>query len=112
MKHAINIYLSFTVCVLFFLPAKMIKAEEFYASSRYQPYQVTQSHADEHEFELSSGQIRSRVEHKLINFILGQSVDQYLEFGADDDVAQKSSKQLKLRLNRHHLFLVYRLRFQ
>lgn len=112
MKFAKHIDLYIVAMGVLFSLGQFARADEFYAYTQHQRQQVTQSHVDAHEFELSAGQIRSRVEHKLVNYLLGKTVDQYLDFGAEDDVALKSSKQLKLRVNRHRLVLVYRLRFQ
>ena len=112
MKYAINIYLLFTASLLFFLPVQLIKAEEFYTTysfEKYQPNNLAQSKTNNFDFELSEGQVKSRVEHSLINYLLGQTVDQYLDFGADDTAARKSTKRIKLRLKRHRLMLLYRV---
>lgn len=112
MKYAINIYLLFTVSFLLWLPAQLIKAEEFYATysfEKYQPNNLAQSKTKSFDFELSEGQVRSRVEHSLINYLLGQTVDQYFDFGEYDEAARKSTKRLKLRLKRHRLMLLYRV---
>lgn len=115
MKYAINIYLllvaSFLLFLLF-LPVQLIKAEEFYTAysfEKFQPDNLAQSKTNNFDFELSEGQVKSRVEHSLINYLLGRTVDQYLDFGADDEVARKSTKRIKLRLKRHRLMLLYRV---
>ena len=112
MKLAKHIYLLYTVSFLLFIPVQLIKADEFYTAFKtikYQSNNLTQSNVKAHEFELSEGQVRSRVEHTLINYLLGKTVDQYIDFGAEDETAKKSTKQLKLRVNKHRLMLVYRL---
>ena len=77
----------------------------------YVDQNLTQKEETVQQFELSSGQIRRRVEHKLINFILGRTVDQYIDLGIDDEAAIKSSKKLRLRVSNHHLILVYQYSF-
>lgn len=112
MKYAINIYLLFTASFLLLLPVQLINAEEFYTAysfEKFQPDNLAQSKTNNFDFELSEGQVKSRVEHSLINYLLGRTVDQYLDFGADDEVARKSTKRIKLRLKRHRLMLLYRV---
>lgn len=112
MKYAINIYLFFTANLLFFLPVQMVKAEDYfnnYSFEKYQTSNLAQSKTNDFDFDLSEGQAKSRVEHSLINYLLGQTVDQYLDFGVDDEAASKSTSRLKLRLKRHRLMLIYRV---
>ena len=112
MKLANNIYLLFTVSFLFLLPVQLIKAEVFYSTyafEKYQPNNLAQSKTHSFDYELSEGQVKSRVEHSLINYLLGKTVDQYLDFGVDDETAKKSTKRIKLRLKRHRLMLLYRV---
>lgn len=74
-------------------------------------HNLTQHHEDWRQFELTAGQARSRVNHTLVNYLLGKTVDQYLDFGAEDNTGRKSSKRLKLRLNHHRAMLVYQHSF-
>ena len=112
MKFAKHINLFIVAMSLFLSSSQVARADEFYSYTQFQRQQITQSHVDVREFELSEGQVRSRVEHKLVNYLLGKTVDQYFDFGADDDVAIRSSKKLKLRVNRHRLFLVFRIQLE
>ena len=72
---------------------------------------MVQNKADWQQLELSEGQTRSKVEHALVNYLLGHTIDQYLELGSNDERSKKSSKKLKLRLNEHHAVLVYQVIF-
>lgn len=102
-----NIFLFFISIYLLLLPLQLVQAESLFSPAK----NMTQDEANQQQLELSRGQIRSRVKHRFINYVLGRTVDQYLDFGVDDEVAQKSSKQFKLRLNEHRLLLVYQSRF-
>ena len=112
MNFARNIYLLFMWICLVFISIQFSKADALYPASNDQPYRLAQSDENDQKFQLTEGQIRSRIEHKLLNYFLGRTVDQYIDFGVDDDVAKKSTKHLKLRVSEHHLFLVYQLRFE
>lgn len=94
--------------LLMLLPFQLIKAESFVMPE----HNMAQREEHIQQFELSSRQIKSRLEHQLVNYWLGRNIDQYFEFGDYDDVAKKSSKRLKLRLNRHRLVLQYRYYFE
>ncbi len=99
----------FTILIfLMLLPLQLIQAEPLFSPGK----NLTQKEENWQQFELSSSQIRSRVEHRLINLLLGHTVDQYLDFAADDGVAKKSTKRLKLRLNEHHIVLLYQRSFE
>lgn len=115
MKIAnINIRIAFLVISLIFLPLLWgagIQASEF-SDSTFQPYNMTQNEADWRRLELSEGQTRSKIKHKLVNYLLGRTVDQYLDLGADDVAAKKSNARLKLSLRRHRIVLMYQYRLQ
>ncbi len=106
-----NIYVLITTFSLTLLPAQVAHAGKFYPDVQSQAFNVTQNIEEGQSFELSEGQIRSRVEHKLVNYLLGNTIDQYLDFGADDDIAKKSSQRLKIRIDEHQLFLIYQRQF-
>lgn len=112
MKFAIkNIYILFATFFLIFLPVQTVYAGKYYSELQSQLFNVTQNIEEAQSFELSAGQIRSRVEHQLVNLLLGNTIDQYLDFGADDDIAKKSSQRLKIRIDEHQLFLIYQRQF-
>lgn len=98
-----NSFALFAALVLLSAVTQQVKARE--------SYRLTQNHEDWRQFELTAGQARSRIEHTLVNYLLGKTVDQYLDFGADDTTSRKSTKRLKLRLNRHRAILVYQHHF-
>lgn len=98
----------FFMLFIMLIPLQLIKAESFYMSEK----NMAQREENLQQFELSSSQIKSRLEHQLVNYWLGRHVDQYLEFGDDDVVAKKSSKRLRLRINRHRLLLFYQHNFE
>ena len=77
----------------------------------FTPYNLTQRHENMREFELTAGQARSKIEHTLVNYLLGKTIDQYLDFGEDDTTSRKSFKRLKLRLNHHRAIFVYQYNF-
>lgn len=74
-------------------------------------HNMVQNKANWQQLELSEGQTRSKVEHALVNYLLGHTIDQYLELGSNDESSKKSPKNLKLRLNEHHIVLVYQFNF-
>ena len=51
--------------------------------------------------------MRSNVENTLVNYLLGQTFDQYLDFGENDSSSRKNFKLLKLRLNHHRAIFTY-----
>lgn len=106
-----NIYVLFAAISSLLLPAQLIQASEYGAGSIYTSHNLTQHHEDWRQFELSAGQARSRVRHTLVNYLLGQTVDQYLDFGADDNTDRRNSKRLKLRLNQHRAIFIYQYNF-
>jgi|LGVE01.1.fsa_nt_gb hypothetical protein len=113
MKFAIkNIYVLFTILFLIVLPVGVLHAGKFYTDIQSQPLNVTQNIEEGKSFELSQGQIKSRVEHKLLNYLLGNTIDKYLDFGPDDDIAKKSSQRLKIRVDKHKLFFIYQRQFE
>lgn len=93
----------------------LLSVEQVQASQsvefHYDYQNMSQRHEDVRQFELSAGQARSKVEHTLVNFLLGQTVDQYLEFGEEDITSRKNFKRLKLRLNNHRAIFVYQYTF-
>ncbi|GMR16159.1 MAG: hypothetical protein BMS9Abin31_0470 [Gammaproteobacteria bacterium] len=93
--------------LLMLMPLQLIKAESFVAPEN----NIAQREESSQQFQLTSRQIRSRLEHQLVNSWLGHNIDQYLEFGDDNAVATKSSKRLRLRVNRHRLVLQYKYYF-
>lgn len=112
MKFAIkNIYILLILWSLFIFPVQAMHEGTFYPDAENQPFNVTQNREEGHLFELSKGQIRSRVEHQLVNLLLGKTIDQYLDFGAEDDVAKKSSQRFKIRVGEHKLFIIYQRQF-
>ncbi len=94
--------------LLMLVPLQLIKAGGFVTPEN----NMTQREEHMQQFELSKKQIRSRLEHQLVNYWLGRNIDQYLEFGDQDDIVKESSKRLKLRLNRHRLILQYKYYFE
>ena len=113
MKFAIrNLYALFAIFSLAIIPVQMTLAGKYYTRAQNQPFNLTQNIEEGQSFELSQGQIKSRIEHKLVNFLLGNAVDQYLDFGPDDDIAQKSSQRLKIRVDEHQLFFIYQRQFK
>jgi len=106
-----NISVLFAAISSLFFPVQPIQASEYGAGAIYTSQNLTQHHEDWRQFELSAGQARSRVRHTLVNYLLGQTVDQYLDFGTDDNTGRKSSKRLKLRVNQHYAIFVYQYNF-
>lgn len=103
-------YILFAAMVL--LPLSIEQVQAGYDTASTHKYQdLTQRHEDMQQFELSARQARSKVEHTLVNYLLGQTIDQYLDFGVDDVTSRKSFKRLKLRLNRHRAILLYQHHF-
>ncbi|MCK4865407.1 MAG: hypothetical protein KAT06_08230 [Gammaproteobacteria bacterium] len=81
MKFAIkNIYVLFIIFFLIVLPVGGLHADEFYSIAQSQLLNLTQNIEEGESFELSQGQIKSRIEHKLVNYLLGNTIDQYLNF--------------------------------
>ncbi len=112
MKFAIkNIYVLFITFFLIALPAEVLHAGKFYSDIQSQPLNVTQNIEEGKSFELSQGQIKSRVEHQLLNYLLGNKIDKYLDFGPEDDTAKNSSQRLKIRVNKHKLLFIYHRQF-
>ncbi len=107
-----NIYVLLTTFSLILLSAQVAHAGKFYPGVQNQPFNVTQNIEEGQSFELSQGQIKSRVEHKLLNYLLGNTIDKYLDFGPEDDTAKKSSQRLKIRIDKHKLFFIYRHQFE
>jgi len=113
MKFAIkNIYVLFTTFFLIVLPVEKLYAGKFYSADQSQSVNVTQNIEEGKSFELSQGQVRSSVEHKLVNYLLGNTIDKYLDFGPEDDTAIKSSQRLKIRINKHRLLFIYQRQFE
>lgn len=106
-----NRYVLFVALGSLLLPSLQAQATGYGDGVIHHPYNLTQRHEDARQFELTAGQARSRVQHTLVNYLLGRTVDQYLDFGADDNSSRKSSKRLKLRINHHRAILVYRHHF-
>lgn len=112
MKFAIkNIYVLFTTFFLIGFPVEVLHAGKFYTNIQSQPLNVTQNIEEGKSFELSQGQIKSRVEHQLVNYLLGNRIDKYLDFGPEDDVAKNSRQRLKIRVNKHRLLFIYQRQF-
>lgn len=101
-----KIYVIFVAMVLLVLSMERAQAG-FNDDLIVSPYNLTQRHENVREFELTTGQARSKVEHTLVNYLLGQTIDQYFDFGVDDTTSRKSAKRFKLRLNHHRAILVY-----
>jgi len=106
-----NISVLFAAISSLLFPVQPIQASEYGAGSIYTSHNLPQHQEDWRQFELSAGQARSLVQHTLVNYLLGRTVDQYLDFGTDDNTGRKSSKRLKLRLNEHRIALIYQSRF-
>lgn len=109
-----NIRAVFSIASLIFMSFFWVagtQASELYAVN-FQSHNLTQNEADWQLLELSEGQTRSKIRHKLVNYLLGRTVDQYLDLGADDAVAKKSNKRLKLRLRRDRIMLMYQYRLE
>lgn len=106
-----NMYVLFIALGYLLLPGQQAQATGYGYGVMHHPYNLTQYHEDERKFELTAGQARSRVQHTLVNYLLGRTVDQYLDFGIDDNSGRKSSKRLRLRLNHHRAILVYQYHF-
>ena len=112
MKFSYNqIHIIFAATVLLLLPIKQVPASVYGANTTNFPQSLTQNHEDIRQFELSASQARSKVEHTLVNFLLGQTVDQYLDFGDDDVASRKNFRRLKLRLNNHRAIFIYQYNF-
>lgn len=113
MKFAIkNIYVLFTTFFLILLPVELVHAGKFYSDVQNQSLNVTQNIEEGKSFELSQGQIKSRVEHQLVNYLLGNTIDKYLDFGPEDDTAKKSRQRLKIRVGKHKLLFIYQRQFE
>lgn len=105
-----KIYALFVTMVLLVLSMEQVQAG-VNADLMFTPYNLTQRHENMREFELTAGQARRKIEHTLVNYLLGKTIDQYLDFGEDDTTSRKSFKRLKLRLNHHRAIFVYQYNF-
>ena len=105
-----KIYTVFAVIVLIVLSMEPAQAG-FNADLMFTPYNLMQRHEYMRDFELTARQARRKVEHTLVNYLLGQTVDQYLDFDEDDASSRKSIKRLKLHLNHHRATFVYQYNF-
>ena len=104
-------YVFFVALGPLLLPLQQAYAAGYGYDAVQNPNNLAQHHEDWRQFELTAGQARSRVRHTLVNYLLGRTVDQYLDFGVDDTTSRKSSKRLKLHLNHRRAILVYQHNF-